>query len=98
MITIPWGGSIAVVGDTGLGYNYPSEYVLNGLEGWLAPRFFYHVDTDHLSHLGEVHGEAINDYINNFDVNSDPLDRKTIEEWMLMGDPSLRISINSYSG
>ncbi len=98
MITIPWGGSIAVVGDTGLGYNYPSEYVLNGLEGWLAPRFFYHVGTDHLSHLGEIHGESINDYINNFDVNSDPLDRKTIEEWMLMGDPSLRIFIDSYSG
>lgn len=89
MVAAPQGGSIANIGNTGYGYSYPDEYAADGLEGWIAPRFFYNVGMNNLLHLGEAHGEAVKDYINSFDVNSDPFDRKTVEQWMLMGDPSL---------
>ena len=38
-----------------------------------------------------IHGEAINYYIEKFSPNNDEIDRKTIEQWALLGDPSLRI-------
>lgn len=85
------GGTIATIGNTGLGYGYPNSYCTSGLDGWLEPRFFYQY-TNGASYLGEAHSGAIKDYINIIGyVNNDQVDRKTIEEWVLFGDPSLKI-------
>ena len=85
------GGSIASIGYTGYGYGYINEYCTMGLGGWIEPRFFYNYKKG-IKELGEVHSQTIADYINIIDaVNTDQIDRKTIESWVLLGDPSLRI-------
>ncbi|MCK5300647.1 MAG: hypothetical protein KAJ21_02005, partial [Thermoplasmatales archaeon] len=56
------------------------------------PRFFDAYANQSKTILGETHDQAIIDYINIVGaVNQDQIDRKTIEEWVLIGDPSLRI-------
>lgn len=87
-------GAIAALGNTGLGYEYINQYVTYGLDGWLEPRFFanYYNESYDITHLGPLHSQAITDYISLIGgVNTDPIDRKTIEEWVLIGDPSLNI-------
>jgi len=90
------GGSIASLGPTGLGWGYINEYVTEGLGGWLDIRFAHAYAVQHKDILGEAWGTAITDYINKKgsfidDVNTDRIDRKTIEETILLGDPSLKI-------
>ncbi len=89
------GGAIASIGNTGLGYGYVNEFCTEGLGGWINPRFFHAYASQNKEVLGEAHSQAIVDYLNivfgevapgNMDV-----DRKTIEEWELLGDPSLKI-------
>jgi len=80
------------MGNSGLGYGYVNEYWDSGLGGWIEPRFFDAYINQSKTILGETHDQAIIDYINIIgNVNSDQIDRKTIEEWVLLGDPSLRI-------
>jgi len=90
------GGSIASIGGTGLGYGYYNEWTLLGLGGFLNTRFFHAFTNQQKTFLGEAHSQAITDYINKEGsliegVNADTIDRKTIEEWVLLGDPSLKI-------
>ena len=86
------GGSIASIGNTGFGYGYINEHCLAGLGGWIEPRFFYNYAVQGKEYLGEVHSQTIVDYISIIGgVNSDTIDRKTIEGWVLLGDPSLKI-------
>jgi len=86
------GGSIASLGPTGLGWGYVNEYVTLGLGGWLDPRFAHAYAVQNKDILGETWGTAIKDYINIIGhVNEDRIDRKTIEETVLLGDPSLKI-------
>jgi len=85
------GGSIAVIGNTGLGYIYPGNYTLNGLEGWIDTRFFYEIGVQGKTTLGQAHTQAIIDYVKNFPVHTDRIDCKTIQQWTLLGDPSLKI-------
>ena len=72
------------------------------LDGWLEPHFFevYNHYGKHV--LGETFGQAITDYINEFPINwemdwkdnphtADLVNLKTVEEWVLFGDPSLQI-------
>ncbi len=86
------GGAIASMGNSGLGYGYVNEGWDSGLGGWIEPRFFDAYANQSKTILGETHDQAIIDYINIIgSVNSDQIDRKTIEEWVLLGDPSLKI-------
>jgi len=86
------GGAIASMGNTGLGYGYVNEGWDSGLGGWIEPRFFDAYTNQSKTILGETHDQAIIDYINIIGaVNEDQIDRKTIEQWVLLGDPSLKI-------
>jgi len=83
------GGAIASTGCSGLGLGY---FNVLGLADWLEPRFFDAYANQSKNILGEVHDQAIRDYINIIGgVNSHQNDRKTVEEWTLIGDPSLKI-------
>jgi len=62
---------------------------LTGLDGWLFPRFFYHYGVEGKEHIGMAQGAAITDYVNEFDINSDSEDRQMVQQWALLGDPSL---------
>ena len=86
------GGAIASMGCAGLGYGYVNEGAIEGLGGWIEPRFFDAYVNQSMQTVGEAHDQAIIDYINIIgSVNSDNIDRKTIEEWTLIGDPSLKL-------
>ena len=84
------GGAIGSIGNTALGYGYINEYSTEGLGGWLEPRFFYAYALEKKHRMGEMWARGITDYINLIDnVETDMIDRKTIEECVLMGDPSI---------
>jgi len=86
------GGGIASMGCSGLGYGYVNEGALEGLGGWIEPRFFDAYANQSIETVGGAHDQAIIDYINIIGGdNSDSIDRKTIEEWTLIGDPSLKL-------
>jgi hypothetical protein len=84
------GGSVGCIGYTGFGYGYINEGCTIGLGGWIGPRFFHAYAIQGKTHLGEAHSQAITDYISIIDnVDNDQIDRKSIEGWVLLGDPSL---------
>jgi hypothetical protein len=86
------GGAIASIGNTGLGIGYVNEHWNAGLSGWIMPRFYDCYTNQSKTILGEAHDQAITDYVNIIGgENSQQSDRKTIEEWLLIGDPSLKI-------
>ncbi|MCK4826266.1 peptidase C25, partial [bacterium] len=84
-------GAIATIGNTGLGYGYPGNSTLQGLGGWIEPRFFHAIGVQRKTTLGEAHSQAIIDYANTFDVHGDRIDCKTVQQWILLGDPSLKL-------
>ncbi len=86
------GGSIATIGCTGLGYGDFGYDTLEHRGGWIDGRFFDCYGNQSIDVLGDVHSQAITDYITIIGgENSRQLDRKTIEGWALLGDPSLKI-------
>jgi len=73
---------------------------IEGLGGWLDIHFFQVYNHHNKDVLGETHGQTITDYLNQFPINWDALwmensptilDCKTVEGWVLLGDPSLKI-------
>ena len=93
----PAGGAIASLGCTGLGYGSTGDRDHNGIPncveellGW-AEVHFAEVYANGTHVLGQTHSTVLSDYINTFDTERDKLDRKTVEEWVLLGDPTLKI-------
>jgi len=88
------GGSIASIGNTGLGWGVGGEGSIETGDGYITTHFFevYSecVDLEDCS-LGMVHSQTISDYVKFFHPNQDEIDRKTVEQWVLLGDPSLKI-------
>lgn len=83
------GGAIVTMGNTGLGMGLAGFDYTTGLDGWLFPRYFYHYGQLGEEHVGMAHSSAITDYVNEFDINKDGEDRQMIQQWALLGDPSL---------
>ncbi|MFE3845959.1 C25 family cysteine peptidase [Thermoplasmatota archaeon] len=96
------GGSIASFGNTGLGYGSVGDHgdadgdgidlpdTVEGVGGYQIVQFFktYHSGVDI---LGEVWGGAEAKYLDTFPPMDDQIDCKTVEQWPLLGDPSLKI-------
>ncbi len=72
------------------------------LGGWIESHFFevYHYDSIRI--LGETYGQTLTDYLNQFPIDwnmnwmehtqsATLVDCKTVQEWVLLGDPSLHI-------
>jgi hypothetical protein len=90
------GGSIATIGNTGLGWGVGGEGCIEGEDGFITSHFFEVYNTSVLTDpenctLGLVHSQTISLYVQLFNPNNDEIDRKTIEQWVLLGDPSLKI-------
>jgi hypothetical protein len=88
------GGTIATIGNTGLGWGVGGEGSIQTGDGYITTHFFeIYSESEDIENcsLGTVHVKTINDYIKFFHPNKDEIDRKTVEQWVLLGDPSLRI-------
>ncbi|HDQ15783.1 MAG TPA: peptidase C25 [Bacteroidetes bacterium] len=88
------GGSIATIGNTGLGYSNVGPECVNYCDGWITTHFFevYHnQNIEGNKTLGQIHTETIIDYIETFNPFGHKTDAKTVQQWVLLGDPSLRI-------
>jgi len=86
------GGGIAAIGNTALGYGYLDEHILQGLGGWLMPRFAHAYVIQGRERIGEIWTQGITDYINIIgNVLTDQIDRKTIEQRQLLGDPTIKL-------
>ena len=92
LISVPQGGAIATVGNTGLGYGrIGEECTTGGGDGWISLEFFKQYGEGH-EILGDAYTQAIVNYVNTFDL--DDLEEghlKTIQQWVLLGDPSLML-------
>jgi hypothetical protein len=92
---LPNGGSIATISNTGMGYGEPGKYILTaGLSGWIDSEFFRVYTEENQQILGKTYSQTLTNYINNFEIvePGDGLGHvKTVQEWTLLGDPSLKI-------
>ncbi len=99
----PHGGAIATIGNTGLGYEAGGEVGdLNGdginepdcvesLCGYLETQFFRGYQVNHLDILGKNWCHTIAEYLRIYPGMDGWDDAKTLEQWVLFGDPSLKI-------
>jgi len=91
-------GSIATLGYAGLDWFATGDGDDDGIpdctqyfSGFLNTRFFIEYGDNGLRVLGELHGQTLTDYLNVHFPSTEVLDYKTVEEWVLLGDPSLMV-------
>ena len=98
MVRKPFGGCISVIGSTAFSYESPDiDRGVGGCE-WLDIHFYEQYNVRNTSILGDCWGNTITSFLQNFtidwsDINhtGDGLIAKNCEQWLLIGDPSLRI-------
>ncbi len=95
LVSRPNGGSIATIGATGLSW-YGVEFGGGGTD-WLNVNFFKQYSNDTLI-LGQIWKNALTSYLDKFPIDWETecggissIDAKTVQEWTLLGDPSLTI-------
>jgi len=103
------GGSIATVGNTGLGYGAVGEHgdldgdgitepdLLEALGGYWFYNF-YKTWSEGKDILGELWAGAETKYLNTFPGNEDQSDMKTVQQLCILGDPTLKIGGYPSSG
>ena len=91
-------GAIACMGNTGYGYGIPGEdCTIGGVDNWITTEFFKKYGTEGFDILGEAYAQTLTSYINVFrtqGVPGYPWDsghEKTVQQWVLHGDPSLKL-------
>ena len=89
------GGSIATIGSTGLCW-WSIEYGGGGIE-WLNINFFKEYNNGK-GLLGQIWKDTLTGFIESHPIdwgtpagNVSSIDAKTVQEWVLLGDPSLKI-------
>ena len=95
LVKLPRRGAIATIGNTGLGYGTLGKTSnIDGLDGGICIEFFeqYGIQYNDIGYgiLGDAHQRTITNYVNEFDITEDD-HAKTIQQWVLLGDPSLRL-------
>jgi len=91
-------GAIATITNTNICYGNIGDNNGNGilddaemLGGFLAVELFRLYGEQGVEILGDLHQQAISNYVNQFPVHSNKLDCKSVQEFILLGDPSLKI-------
>ena len=92
------GGSIATIGCSGLGMTKEDKSTLEGASDYLDPQLFYEYGINGTDILGELWGKAISNYLDKYPINWNTnsswdyaFDAKTVQQYILFGDPSLKI-------
>jgi hypothetical protein len=95
LVSKPNGGSIATIGATGLSW-YGIEFGGGGTD-WLNVQLFKEFSNDEKI-LGQIWKNAITKYLDEFPIDwktpsgeISSIDAKSVQEWTLLGDPSLTI-------
>jgi len=91
-------GAIACITNTNICFGAMGDNNGNGIlddaemyGGFLAVEFFRLYGQEEIIYLGDIFRESIINYIENFPVYNDKIHCKSIQEYVLLGDPSLRI-------
>jgi hypothetical protein len=96
------GGTIATMGNTGLGYGAAGENgdidgdgvndpdCVEALGGY-QEAMYYKAFTEGANHVGAAWGQSISLYLDTFPGMADQIDCKTVQQFPLLGDPSLMI-------
>ncbi len=94
----PHGGSIATIGATAFSYESPDITVGYGGIEWLDRQFFSEYGRNHTEVLGDTWRMSVTAVLNTCPidwtdsaVNGTALIAKNVEQWVLFGDPSLKI-------
>jgi len=97
LVRNPRGGSIATIASTAFSYESPDINRGEGGIEWLDIHFFETYAKGY-DILGEVWARTIDAFLDNFTIDWDDasekgsaLIAKNVEEWLLIGDPSLKI-------
>lgn len=92
------GGSIATIGCSGLGMTKEDKDSFSGAGDYMEPSFFYQVGTNQTEILGDAWKNTLSMYLDKYPVDWNTpaawdfaIDAKTVQQWVLMGDPSLKI-------
>jgi hypothetical protein len=91
-------GAIATITNTNICYGSFGDIDNNGIlddaekyGGYLGVECFRLSGQENIEVLGDIHKLAVSNYIDNFPVQSDNLHCKSVMEFILIGDPSLKI-------
>ncbi len=92
LLVNPNGGAIASMGNTGLGYGVPhKDGNTGGGDAWITIEFFKQYGEGY-DILGEAYTQTLISYLNTFNMEDLPAGHpKTIQQWVLLGDPTLKI-------
>lgn len=92
------GGSIATIGCSGLGLTKEDKSTLEGASDFLDSQIFYEYGMNGTDILGKVWSNAISNYLDKYPINWNTnsswdyaYDAKTVQQYVLLGDPSLKI-------
>jgi len=92
------GGGIAVISNTHLCFADIGDKNQNGIPddverygGNLAVEVFRLYNVENIDILGEIHFKTIENYVASQAVKTNKIDCKSVQEWILIGDPSLKI-------
>ncbi len=84
------GGCIAIIANTGLGYGQPGANCLTQRGRFLEVLFFRSY-SEGKTILGETHSQELMYYMAEYPPMSNVIDCKIIQQWVLLGDPSLML-------
>ena len=92
------GGSIATIGCSGLGMTKEDKESFSGAGDYLEPTFFKQYGVNGIDILGDTWAATISDYLDIYPIDWNTpaawdyaIDAKTVQQWVLLGDPSLKI-------
>ena len=98
LASMPQGGSIATMGYTGLDWFATGDEDDDGIpdctqyySGFMNTHFFKNFGVNDITVLGQVHTQTLIDFINTHPPMDYELNCKTIQEFVLLGDPSLQL-------
>jgi len=102
LVKLPETGAIATIGNTGFGWGWEGEYCTVGAgDGWISSEFFRQYGDHGYDVLGTAYTQTQTSYISHFksftlpgcwwypDFGWDAIDEKAVQQWVLLGDPSL---------
>jgi hypothetical protein len=93
LVSNPNGGSIASLGNTGLGYGMPGiDLTTGGGDSWVTIEIFRQYGSLGIDDLGLAHQQVLSTYVNTFDMTDMEAGHvKSVQQWELLGDPTLKI-------